>query len=105
MKKFLVLAALGALSAPALATSEAAAMDIAKKSGCMACHGVDKKIVGPAWKDIGKKYAGDTAAEAQLIAKVRKGSKDVWGPIPMPPNAVVKDADIKTMVQYILTLK
>ena len=105
MKKFLLVAALGALSVPAFAVNAAAAMDLAKKNACMACHGVDKKIVGPAWKDIGKKYAGDPTAEAQLIAKVKKGSKDVWGPIPMPPNATVKDADIKTMVQYILTLK
>ena len=105
MKKILILTALGILSAPVLAVNATAALDIAKKSGCMACHGVENKIVGPAWKDVGKKYAGDAAAEAQLIAKVKKGSKDVWGPIPMPPNAVVKDADVKTMVQYILTLK
>ncbi|MDP3672158.1 MAG: c-type cytochrome [Telluria sp.] len=105
MKKILILTALGILSAPALAVDVTAALDIAKKSGCMSCHGIDNKIVGPAWKDINKKYAGNPAAEAQLIAKVKNGSKDAWGPIPMPPNATVKDADVKTMVQYILTLK
>lgn len=105
MKKILALAAMATLSIPALAIDEAAVMDLAKKNNCLACHSIDKKLVGPAWKEIGKKYAGDPSAAEQLVTKVKKGTKGNWGAIPMPPNATVKDADIKTMVEYILTLK
>lgn len=105
MKKLFALAGLVALSAPALAADEAAAMELAKKNNCMACHAVDKKLVGPAFKDVGAKYAGVAGAEADLVTKVKKGTKGTWGPMPMPPNATAKDADIKTIVQYILTLK
>lgn len=78
---------------------------LAKNSGCFACHAVDKKLVGPGYKEIQAKYRNDKAAEGKLIKKVKEGGKGVWGDVPMPPNAHVKDADIKTMVQWILTLK
>jgi cytochrome c len=87
------------------AVTEADAMGIAQKNGCLACHQLDKKLVGPAWKEVGAKYQGHADAEAMLLTKVKKGGKGVWGPIPMPPNATVKDADIKTLVQFVLTLK
>jgi cytochrome c len=93
------------LAGTASAATEAEAMDIAKKNGCLACHQLDKKMVGPAWKDVGKKYAGDAEAEAKLLVKVKKGGKGVWGEVPMPPNATVKEADIKTLVQFVLALK
>ena len=100
------IAALGVLLAgPALAQSAEAAMELAKKNGCLACHGLETKMVGPSWKDVGKKYAGDAQAEAKLVAKVRKGGKGVWGEVPMPPNVTVKEADVRTLVQYVLTLK
>ena len=67
------------------------------------CHAVDKKIVGPTLKEISAKYKGDNKAEAKLAEKVKKGGSGVWGQVPMPPNAAVKDEDIKTMVQWILT--
>lgn len=105
MKKILVLAAFAILSAPSFAVDKDAAMALAQKSGCLACHALDKKLVGPAWNEVGKKYAGDAAAAAQLAVKVKKGSKGAWGPIPMPPNATVKDADVKTMVDFVLSLK
>lgn len=105
MNKILVLAALATLSLPTLAVDQEAALEIAKKNGCLACHALDKKMVGPAWNEVGKKYAGDAAAAEQLAVKVKKGSKGVWGPVPMPPNATVKDADVKTLVSFILTLK
>lgn len=105
MKKILVLAALVSLSVPSFAVDQAAAMEIAKKNGCLACHALDKKLVGPAWNEVGKKYAGDAAAAEQLVVKVKKGTKGVWGPVPMPPNATVKDADVKTLVEFVLTLK
>ena len=92
------------LAAPALA-QEPQAMELAKKNQCLTCHSLDQKMVGPAWRDVAKKYAGDPEAEAKLIVKVKKGGSGVWGTVPMPPNVTVKDADIKTMVQYVLSLK
>jgi cytochrome c len=85
------------VSAPAFANKE-----LATKSGCLACHAVDKKVVGPSYQDIAKKYAGDKGAEAKLAAKVKAGGAGVWGPIPMPPNAAVKDPDVATLVKWIL---
>lgn len=77
----------------------------AQAAGCMTCHGIDKKIVGPSYKDVAKKYRADKGAEAKLVAKVKQGGKGVWGDIPMPPNAHVKDDDIKSIVHWILSLK
>ncbi len=79
--------------------------DLAKSSGCMNCHTVDKKLVGPAYKDVAAKYKGDPAAADKLAVKIQKGSQGVWGPIPMPPNAKVSDADAKALAQWILSLK
>ena len=88
--------ALGA-SAPALASA-----DLARKHNCLACHAVDKKMVGPSYKDIAAKNKGDAAAPARLADKVKKGGAGVWGQIPMPPNPAVSDADIKTLVDWVL---
>ena len=98
---------LTALSAALLSLSGAASADqaMAQKNACMSCHGVDKKIVGPAFKDVAKKYAGDKTAEAKLLAKVKAGGKGVWGDIPMPPNPQVSDADAKKIIAWILSLK
>ena len=82
------------------ATPALAGKDLAAKSGCLACHAVDKKLIGPAYQDIARKYKASD--EAMLVVKVKGGSKGVWGPIPMPPNAAVKDEDIKTLVNWIL---
>ena len=98
MKSVLIsaLVAAGVLaSAPAFANK-----DLATKSGCMACHAVDKKLVGPAYQEVAKKYKASD--EAMLFEKVRKGGKGVWGQIPMPPNAAVKDDDLKTLIKWIL---
>ena len=79
--------------------------DLAKKDGCIACHTIEGKLVGPAWVDVAKKYKGDAGAEAKLEAKVAKGGAGVWGTMPMPPNAPkVPAADIKTLVKFILGL-
>lgn len=103
MMKNALLAAvvMGALAAPAMAGVNSA---MAQKDGCFACHSIDKKLVGPAWKDVAKKYKGNKAAEAKLAAKVKAGGVGVWGQVPMPPNAQVSDADIKTLVKGILSL-
>lgn len=100
MKSILISALVAAAviaSTPALANK-----DLAAKSNCLACHAVDKKVVGPSYQDVAKKYAGDKTAEAKLIEKVKKGGSGVWGAIPMPPNSQVKDADIATLVKWIL---
>ena len=79
--------------------------ELAKKSGCLACHKVDAKLVGPSYKEVAAKYKADKGAEAKLIEKVKKGGMGVWGPVPMPPNAAVKDEDIKTLVKWVLATK
>jgi len=79
--------------------------DLAKSKNCMSCHSVDAKILGPSFKDIAKKYAGDKTAEAKLATKVMKGGSGVWGAIPMPANAQVSDAEAKTLVKWILSVK
>jgi cytochrome c len=101
----LAAAAAATLAAGAHAADASAGESLAKSSGCFACHTVDKKLVGPGYKEIADRYRKDKEAEASLIQKVKVGGKGVWGDIPMPPNAHVKDADIKTMVQWILAVK
>lgn len=93
------------VAAATLAVPAMADQALATKNNCMACHAVDKKLVGPAFKEIAKKYAGQKDAEAMLIAKVMKGGSGVWGAIPMPANAQVKDADAKTLVEWVLAQK
>lgn len=109
MKKSIVTilaaAATAALAAGAHAADPKAAEDLAKASGCIACHTADKKLVGPSYKEIADRYRKDQEAEANLIKKVKAGGKGVWGDIPMSPNAHVKDQDLKTIVQWILSLK
>jgi len=94
-----------ALAAGAHAADPKAAEALAKTSGCLACHTVDKKLVGPSYKEIADKYRKDKGAEANLVKKVKAGGKGVWGDVPMAPNAHVKDEDIKTLVQWILSVK
>lgn len=89
----------------ALAIEAQASQDLAKARNCMACHAVGSKLVGPALKDIAAKYANDKQAEAALAAKVVKGSSGVWGPIPMPPNPQVSEAEARTLVQWVLKQK
>ena len=78
---------------------------VAQANGCMTCHQVDKKILGPGFKDVANKYRGQAGAEAALVKKVKEGGKGVWGEMAMPPNAHVKDADIQAIVKWVLTLK
>ncbi|HET9404617.1 MAG TPA: c-type cytochrome [Burkholderiales bacterium] len=88
-----------------LAGTAQASEKLAQASGCMACHSIDKKLIGPSYKDVAAKYRGNKGAEVELIKKVKAGGKGVWGDIPMTPNAHVKDADLKAIVQWILSLK
>jgi len=98
-------AALLASGAAHAALDNAKAEAMMKKDGCAACHAVDKKLVGPSYVDVANKYRNDKGAAANLAKKVKAGGSGVWGQIPMPPNAAVSDADIKDLVEWILTLK
>jgi cytochrome c len=97
--------AVAALAVPAHAADSKSAEALARQSGCLACHTVDKKLVGPSYKEIADRYRKDKGAEANLFKKVKEGGKGVWGDVPMTPNAHVKDQDIKTIVQWILSIK
>ena len=92
-----------ALAAAAIALPAQADEALAKKHNCLACHQVDKKVIGPSYREIAKKYKGQNVG-AQLEQKVKKGSVGTWGQIPMPPNAAVPDGDIKKLVDWILKM-
>lgn len=97
---FVAIAALAtvfAVSTPALAD-----MALATAKNCMACHAVGKKLVGPSYKDIATKYAGQADAVDKLAVKIIKGGSGAWGPVPMPANAQINDADAKKLVAWIL---
>jgi len=96
-RALLLLTASTVLAMPALADEA-----LAKSKNCMACHAVDKKLVGPAYKDVAKKYAGDKTAADKLAAKIQKGGSGVWGAIPMPANPQVNDAEAKKLAAWVL---
>jgi len=85
------------LSAPAMANA-----DLAKAKNCMACHLTDKKLVGPSYQEVAARYKGKAGAEADLARKIKAGGVGVWGQVPMPPNPQVTDAEIATLVKWIL---
>ncbi len=94
------------LTVSALASGTAVAnADLAKAKNCMACHAVANKVVGPAYKDVAAKYAGQKDAEDKLTQKVLKGGSGVWGAVPMPPNAQISEAEARTLVKWILSQK
>lgn len=104
MKVMLLAASTAILSLGAVATASADPMALATQRGCLACHQVETKVVGPAYKEVAAKYKGQEGAAEMLAAKVKAGGSGVWGPVPMPPNAHVSDEDIKTIVEWVLTL-
>jgi cytochrome c len=85
------------VSAPAMASQA-----LAQKNACMACHAADKKLVGPSYQDVAKKYAGQKDAEASLVNSIKAGSSGKGGPVPMPAQADLSDADAKTLAAWIL---
>ncbi|CAN5829019.1 c-type cytochrome [soil metagenome] len=95
----------GATLVAMMSGSAMANADLAKAKNCMACHAVDNKVVGPGYKDVAKKYAGDKTAEDKLVKKVLKGGSGVWGAIPMPANPQVTEAEAHTLVKWVLALK
>jgi cytochrome c len=98
MKLIFAVAAVAALaSSPAFAN-----MDMAKKNACMACHAVDKKLVGPAYQEVAKKYAGQKDAVVNLAKSIKAGGSGKWGPVPMPAQAALSEADAQTLAAWIL---
>ncbi len=104
MNHSFALFALGGLLWAASAGNALASAELAQKKNCMACHAVDKKLVGPSYKDIAAKYKGQTDATAKLTQKVIKGGSGSWGAVPMPANNVT-EAEAKQLVQWVLTQK
>jgi cytochrome c len=100
-----LVAALTASWAVLAAVPAHAQADLAQKKNCMACHAVDKKVLGPAYKDVAAKYAGQKDAVDKLAQKVMKGGAGVWGAVPMPANPQVTEAEAKQLVSWILTVK
>ena len=82
-----------------------AQQELAQKKNCLACHAIDRKVVGPAYKDVAAKYAGQAEAVDRLAAKIQKGGAGVWGPVPMPANPQVSGAEARQLAQWVLTLK
>ncbi len=100
-----VIAAAAAIGAMLLSTAASAQMELAKQKNCLACHAVDKKLVGPAYKDVAKKYENDKGAAERLAKKVREGGVGVWGQIPMPANPQVNEAESLQLVKWVLSLQ
>jgi len=100
MKRILFALAAVSVTVPALAD-----LALATSKTCMACHAIDKKVVGPAYKDVAAKYKGDSTAADRLAAKVMKGGSGVWGPVPMPANPQVTEAEAKKLVAWVLSQK
>lgn len=103
--KQILLASLAVAATFAVTTPAFADLALATSKNCMACHAIDKKVVGPAYKDVAKKYAGDPKAAAMLAAKIMKGGSGAWGPVPMPANGQVNDAEAKKLAAWVLSLK
>ena len=92
-------------AAAVVATPAMAQMALAQAKNCLACHAVDHKVVGPAYKDVAAKYAGDKGAVDKLAQKIMKGGSGVWGPVPMPANTQVNEAEAKKLAAWVLSLK
>lgn len=94
-----------AATAPKFVVSEADVLALAKKNNCLACHAIDKKMVGPAWKAVAVKYRGDAGAEAHLVTKIAKGGSGVWGSMAMPGNSKISEADRIALARFVLNLQ
>jgi cytochrome c len=99
-RALIVLASTVAMAGPVLADQA-----LATAKNCMACHAVDKKLVGPSYKDVAAKYGGQKDAVDKLAVKIQKGGAGVWGPVPMPANTQVNEADAKKLAAWVLTQK
>ena len=106
MKALFPIVAAAAVAALAATPARAQNVDeLLKKHACLSCHAVDKKLVGPSYKEVAAKYRGQAGAEKVLAEKIKKGGVGTWGQIPMPPNATVPDGDLNAMVKWVLSQK
>lgn len=94
-----------AAARPETTVSAADALALAKKNNCLVCHAVDKKVVGPAWRDVAAKYRGDAGAESRLVNKIAKGGSGAWGSTPMPAHPQISEADRSTLAKFVLNLQ
>jgi cytochrome c len=99
------LLALGVAIGAVIASPAFASADLAQKKNCMACHATDKKVIGPSYKDVAAKYAGQKDAADKLAVKIQKGGSGVWGAVPMPANPQVNEAEAKQLVVWVLSIK
>lgn len=104
MKQLIMIAAAAAVGFAGNALAQDASK-LAQEKACLSCHAVDKKVVGPSFKDVAAKYKGQKDAEAKLVKKVREGGVGAWGQIPMPPNTTVSEKDATTLVKWVLGAK
>lgn len=102
MKSMITVLAGCLLTGGALASDETAAMEVARKHGCIACHHLDSRVVGPSWNEIKNKYAGQAEIVKTLAVRVNKGTKGTWGDLPMPPNTTIPDEELKLLLHFIL---
>ena len=106
MNKLILAASFAMLATGAAhAVDEAAAIELAKNNGCLSCHSAKEKIVGPAYSSVAEKYKDDKDAVASLAQSIQYGSKGKWGRIPMPPHPGMSAADIKTLAEWVMTIK
>ena len=103
-RKFAVAAFVGACGMLTIGAPAFASQQLAKDKNCLACHALDKKLVGPSYKDIAAKYKGDKNAQAMLVKKVRDGGVGVWGQIPMPANPQVNEQEAQALVKWVLSM-
>jgi cytochrome c len=101
MKKLALASILAIVAAPAAFANA----DLAQKKNCLACHQTDKKLVGPSYKEVAAKYAGQKDAAAKLAEKIQKGGTGVWGQVPMPANPQVNAEEAKTLATWVLSVK
>lgn len=102
MKSLIIL---GAVLSAAVASPAFASAEKAKEKNCMACHDIGKKVIGPSYKDVAAKYAGQKDAADKLAQKILKGGSGVWGAVPMPANPQVNEAEAKALAAWVLTTK
>ncbi|WP_332745062.1 c-type cytochrome [Hydrogenophaga sp.] len=95
-------ALLALTSSTAFAQNAAAAKALASKNACLACHAVDKKLVGPAYQDVAAKHKGQADALDKVAARIKSGGSGLYGPVPMPPQAQLKDDELKLLAGWIL---
>lgn len=105
MKRSFLVSLVLTVGVSSAAMAAEAPADLAKSKNCMACHAVTNKVVGPAFKDVAAKYAGQKGVEDKLVLKVMKGGSGVWGAVPMPANTQVSEAEAHTLVKWVLSLK